>query len=132
MNEQRESVINALIQAIRNAAWEGDVVRISTEGARIIVDVLKGQDWISVKDRLPEEYTHVLVCEECHVDYPDAGMFDVKRSLVKEGYWSRGFDGGEGRGWYHCIQPDMAKKISGVTHWMPLPEMPEEVNDAAD
>ena len=88
--------------------------------------------WISIEDRLPEEYTHVLVCEECHVDYPDAGMFNVKRSLVKEGFWSRGFDGGKGRGWYFCIQPDMAKEISGVTHWMPLPEPPEEYKNEND
>lgn len=124
MNEQRESVINALMQAIRNATWEGDVVRVSTKAARIIVDVLKGQDWISVEDRLPPEHTHVLVCEEYFVDYPDDGVFDVKKSLVKEGYWSRGIDG-KGRGWYHCIRPDIAQGISGVTHWMPLPEMPE-------
>lgn len=81
-------------------------------------------NWISVKDRLPKERTHVLVCVEYSVDYPDNGEFDVKKSLVKEGYWSRGIKG-RGRGWYHCLQPDIAQWISGVTHWMPLPELPE-------
>lgn len=50
--------------------------------------------WISVKDRLPEDNTNVLVTD---------GL-NVFRSKV----WEKFFDMGP------------------VTHWMPLPEQPEE------
>ena len=61
-------------------------------------------DWISVKDRLPEEGRFVLVfCERFHNSSP---MFVSRR--LDFNYW-----GGLGRDF-------------GITHWMPLPEPPKE------
>lgn len=59
-------------------------------------------DWISVKDRLPEPETYVLV-------HSYGGRYDVLRLLEdsKRGW----YPGGLGLGW--------------TTHWMPLPAPPE-------
>lgn len=108
MNEQRERFINSLTQAIRNAAWEGDVVRIPTEAARIIVGLLKGQDWISVKDRLPERSGDVLVC--CGEHYMNVLSYSCRHKAFNA------FDD----------LPTSEDRIESVTHWMPLPEPPEE------
>ena len=123
MNEQRESVINALMQAIRNAAWEGDVVRVSTEAARIIIDVLKGQDWISVKERLPEEGVRVLAVKKLK-----DGRRDLALATCIPEYKHHDYVTGE-----DIVEPYwVCGGNNNITHWMPLPEMPEEVNDAAD
>ena len=117
MNEQRESVINALIQAIRNATWEGDVVRVSTEGARIIVDVLKGQDWISVKERLPEEGVRVLAVKKLK-----NGRRDLALATCIPEYKHHDYVTGE-----DIVEPYwVCGGNNNITHWMPLPEMPEE------
>lgn len=56
--------------------------------------------WISVKDRLPEEYERILTYDK---------YSDVKENRLLRSYpcvsWSYGFH---------------------VTHWMPLPESPKE------
>ena len=117
MNEQRESVINALIQAIRNAAWEGDVVRVSTEAARIIIDVLKGQDWISVKERLPEEGVRVLAVKKLK-----DGRRDLALATCIPEYKHHDYVTGE-----DIVEPYwVCGGNNNITHWMPLPEMPEE------
>ena len=59
--------------------------------------------WISVKDRLPEEFTNVLVCD-VHDDY--VGKWEYKRN----GIWDN-----EGFSFYS----------SDITHWMPLPQPPK-------
>ena len=123
MNEQRESVINALMQAIRNATWDGDVVRVSTEAARIIVDVLKGQDWISVKERLPAEGVRVLAVKKLK-----DGRRDLALATCIPEYKHHDYVTGE-----DIVEPYwVCGGNNNITHWMPLPEMPEEVNDAAD
>lgn len=62
--------------------------------------------WINVKDCLPEEHRFVLVAY--HDDY--LGM-DIGMGLVHEGKLML-CDGLAGPG--------------GITHWMPLPELPQE------
>lgn len=58
-------------------------------------------EWISVKERLPSYGERVLVTE-------GHGVFEAFLSISHN--WSRlGVD------W-----------VEGVTHWMPLPELPEE------
>ena len=62
--------------------------------------------WISVKERMPEDYVNVLIA-----------MTDVAGTFVAVAWReNNGWNDGEG-GW-----PD-----ENVTHWMPLPEPPEEV-----
>lgn len=117
MNEQRESVINALLQAIRNAAWEGDVVRVSTEAARVIIDVLKGQDWISVKERLPEEGVRVLAVKKLK-----DGRRDLALATCIPEYKHHDYVTGE-----DIVEPYwVCGGNNNITHWRPLPEMPEE------
>jgi hypothetical protein len=61
--------------------------------------------WISVKDRLPKEFGEpCIVYNGCSVQYGD--------------YYSDG-------SWYtpDCYE---SEEIRDVTHWMPLPEKPEE------
>ena len=68
------------------------------------------QEWISVKDRLPEIDKKVLVCDIDVEDEPVIHTYEL--SIDEDGYfWSD-----EGGWWidFEC-----------VTHWMPLPEPPE-------
>lgn len=114
---EREGVIDALTQARDIAMWEGDIVKISPEAIKIIIDMLKGQDWISVKDRLPEEGVRVLAVKKlkdgrrdlalatCILEYKHHDY--VTGEDIVEPYWVCGGN-------------------NNITHWMPLPEMPEE------
>lgn len=58
-------------------------------------------DWISVKDRLPEEGDDFLVCVKEKNGYC---YIDIMSFWIRVGEWS----------------------IEGVTHWMPLPELPKK------
>ena len=64
-------------------------------------------EWISVKDRLPETRGTYLVC---------AVFFEDARNLhVRTGYYDKV--------WYlDCCTNDYM-----ITHWMPLPSLPEEL-----
>lgn len=64
-------------------------------------------EWISVKDRLPEQFVSVIVYMPNEKPFP----------TVHEGYLA---DNGK---WYsaHCM-----RGIKEITHWMPLPEPPKE------
>lgn len=62
-------------------------------------------EWISIKNRLPENETHVLV-------------YDKDRDDVYVGYfYDNTFDDGRGT------------VTSWITHWMPLPPFPEPYNE---
>ncbi len=61
-------------------------------------------EWISVKERLPEERMNVLVCFGTH-------KYDVEIGWFDKGQW---YDDTE----YQNIN------LNNVTHWMPLPEIP--------
>lgn len=60
-------------------------------------------EWISVRDRIPPDQEEVLVC-----------------TLAKNGV--QNIDKG-----YWAIDHFIHRGRSQVTHWMPLPELPEEV-----
>lgn len=67
------------------------------------------QEWTSIYDRLPEIGKEVLVCNVS--DYR-VGTFSLQ--CDEDGfYWS------DGVGWWI--------EFEDVTHWMPLPELPKEV-----
>ena len=83
-----------------------------TKAAVMVLDGLPAADavpgrWISVKDRLPEPFETVLVQMPLENPLPTVG-------------W--GFIKGDGE-WY-CNHFNRDK--DEVTHWMPLPEPPEE------
>lgn len=83
-------------------------------------------NWISVKDRLPND-------ERCLV-LLRSGLHKAGRNLMEIAT----FYGG--KFYLYVSYRDGANgdlmtvpyKIDGVTHWMPLPEPPEEAKDAAD
>lgn len=86
------------------------------EGSEKIADLLiengvTVQEWISVDDRLPEEKVN------CIVHYKHA-------YCNNDGYWAIGFCFYDGE----KFQFNQAYK---VTHWMLIPNPPEEVNDGA-
>jgi len=60
--------------------------------------------WIKCSDRLPEEHKNVIVCLE-------NGWVGAARRMGHE--WYRGLFGG-------------STIMFSVTHWMPLPEPPED------
>ena len=77
----------------------------------LITNGVTVQEWISVDDRLPEEKVN------CIVHYKHA-------YCNNDGYWAIGFCFYDGE----KFQFNQAYK---VTHWMLIPNPPEEVNDGA-
>lgn len=72
-------------------------------------------EWISVKDRLPEEYDWVLVSV---VDWKNPKLRFVPHvAELRKGKWASQDDvEGDLETWAHIK----------VTHWMPLPDSPKE------
>lgn len=64
-------------------------------------------EWISVKDRLPEQDGEYIVAAKV-----GDNAFVEQSRFVKD---------------YYGLGPDWRKFASGeVTHWMPMPDFPEE------
>ena len=69
--------------------------------------------WISVEDRLPEEFVNVL----CYYEYFRYGDYNCMFRTIDRGYYGYGnWGAAPGQGYE-----------SNVLFWMPLPEPPEEV-----
>lgn len=66
------------------------------------LDFFKKHQWISVEERLPEHEDRVLVA--CRTK---KGAQSINLAYHSDGFW-------HGQG-----------SMSGVTHWMPLPDLPE-------
>ena len=72
-----------------------------------VTDNNVGSKWIPVTERLPEEFVSVIVCIPCEHPLP----------MVKEAYLANG-----------CWATKCAIFFDkDVTHWMPLPNPPKEV-----
>lgn len=86
---------------------EGECTSTLAKGALAYIQQLEAQAprWISVKERLPEKKQRVMV-------YTVQGAYRI-------GVFS--FVGDKGAVWFKCD-----KSCITVTHWMPLPEPPEE------
>jgi hypothetical protein len=67
--------------------------------------------WISVKDRMPENFQPVIVCCEDGKGQP----------IVEQGYKDIG-------DWWNIY----GTRTKYVTHWMPLPKAPQEVNKKSE
>ena len=98
-------VMEKLVELIESARYWGS--NTSEEIAEnLISNGVTVQEWISVKDRLPEEKVN------CIVHYKHA-------YCDNDDYWAIGicfYDGEK-------FRIDLSYK---VTHWMPLPELPKE------
>lgn len=72
---------------------------------------LRHSPWISVKDRLPEEDTKILIHTKLYgITLGNLGKFLPKGMA------------------FYCIDRGFIGHVDGnnVTHWMPLPSLPEE------
>lgn len=103
-----------LVEILKQAPFEGKVLdewwweeKIRRIADHLISNGVTVQEWISVEDRLPEEKVN------CIVHYRHA-------YCDNDGYWAIGFCCYDGEKFLF----DPAYK---VTHWMPLPEPPKEV-----
>ena len=87
------------------------IERLTAHCARLAEEIAVAQErtrWVPVDERLPEDPVHKVLI---FVPRPHGNIVDVGRYL--------GADGWVLEGWYLTQ--------SSVTHWMPLPEPPEEV-----
>ena len=93
---------------------------------RLIANGVTVQEWISVKDRLPEMGEHyqsedVLVCIDYRPDDPDT----TKDSYVSIDHVDFNCFG---QGWFSCERDDPRDGEPSpyfVTHWMPMPAQPK-------
>ena len=85
----------------------------------LVVNGVTVQEWISVKDRMPEEDgSYIIYIKPKCGGYPIKGCFaknggDYGEKIEGENVW---FDYDREYGFYY---------ISYVTHWMPLPKPPK-------
>lgn len=82
-------------------------------------------EWISVKERLPEKNGSYLTCN-------DSGMIDID-SFTLDAYKLDNYDfaryKGKKKALFYSYDSEWGYgEASAVTHWMPLPEKPIERN----
>lgn len=89
------------------------------EGAARLIDSIKTcdvqpiNDWISVKDRLPDDEKRYLICTESRRDKIEIAYYQPIGDKFSdyEPFW----------------QGDSCRFTTSVTHWQPLPKRPKEV-----
>lgn len=86
----------------------------------MIVERGRHMEWISVKDRLPEENGRYLVYKVCSY----GNYIDIAR-------WTSNYEGFEEHLndkaiWYKYDSEFGDYEIDGITHWMSLPESPKD------
>lgn len=105
-----------LFDRLRDELIVGFYVNYVIEAAPTL-DYVPQKQWISVKDRLPEESAIYLVV--------------VKEKYVFESQWNYHVDAASNYGdyiddyWDTFIDWDEGQEVH-VTHWMPLPKLPKE------
>ena len=88
----------------------------------IISNVVTVQEWISVKDRLPQEDGSYLVTIN---SFNGCKYIDV-RWFAKDGEIVDKYElAGQKNVWYYYDSEWGYISIDSVTHWMPLPEIPK-------
>ena len=121
---------------------------VERQADHLIAHGVTVQEWISVKDRLPENGVHVLLCCEVHGyggeivgKYICDGYYAEANKIVAYGASSDyACDYSEEddefylcEGWYetvkNCDNFNSVAVEDFVTHWMHLPEPPKEVEE---
>lgn len=120
----REKVIRLLRQFIHQFDGrdvEDEFVEDVLESAADMLEQDAKTGWISVKDRLPEHGKQVLLIA---YGWSDTTIYLGRlEHMSSETSWLTGFTSKESE-W--CLQGWSYLKEPLVTHWMPLPEPPEE------
>lgn len=94
-----------------------------TDCGRVVItrEFAPGCEWISVKDRLPEEYAYCLVFAKKEGTEPSP--FSIARQY--QGVWEMMSDEDESNA-VACGDLTWGMEGCEVTHWVPLPEPPKE------
>lgn len=103
--DKLHQAIDMAISALRSMPEAGKKnFRVITQADNKDMDAPTNSVWISVKDQLPERFKPVLICREKNgKPYVEQGYKDVCE-------------------WWKVY----GTRTKQVTHWMPLPEPPEE------
>ena len=109
---------DTLLDVFRNPynVWKGEVIEAM---ARELIARRKKDEWISVKDRLPEENELVIVMSVVTGEY---GIGRIEP--IGSGYYQWAVGEKDGVIYLH------GHSFNRITHWMPLPEPPEVTNDS--
>jgi len=105
---------DAMRESIRVEVQGAESLALKHELQKWVDDQPTVCDWISVKDRLPEHVGRYL----CYAgDHPLGGFcYIINFNPDAKEFWS--------------YERNMS--VSFITHWMPLPEPPEEVSVGAN
>lgn len=102
-----------LVEILKQAPFEGKVLdewwweeKIKRIADHLISNGVTVQEWISVKDRLPEAGGYVVCIAKRN---PFSGFMPMVARIEKNGW----------------ANPITEQYISEVTHWMPLPHPPK-------
>ena len=86
--------------------------------------MLGKEAWISVKDRLPDKNGNYLVVSDSPICRRIL-IASFAKNLEKIGMNTSPFRGKKRPGWYDYDCDWGFFEYDNVTHWLPLPEMPE-------
>lgn len=85
-------------------------------------------EWISVKDRLPDKKGRYLCCSKSLGNFGRGIVISLfVLDLAEFDHWSFDEDKDHRPGWTVYESECGFVEDKGITHWMPLPELPEEV-----
>ena len=88
----------------------------------LIANGVTVQEWISIKDRLPEKDGSYLVVSNYFGNHQSINV----RSFAKAGETVSEYDlAGEKNVWYRYDIECGYLSINSITHWMPLPQLPK-------
>ena len=108
MMDVREKLVDLIIDAKRTDPETGSFTEYLAD--HLISNGVTVQEWISVKDRLPEAGGYVVCIAKRN---PFSRLMPMVAKIEKNGW----------------VNPMTEQYISEVTHWMPMPVAPEVKND---
>jgi len=83
-------------------------------------------EWINIKDKLPNHHDIILVCSITGIGVSTfVDSIEMNKSLIVNGFGNECVDT-EKHPYYFVSNELRGHTFNGVTHWMPLPEKPYE------
>lgn len=118
MNYINEALIESLRSPSRTIGLQDALRALETEQTVDAATIIQS-GWISVKDKMPEDSGDYIVLNDGRIE-----IAPYDKEAAQEGFYPFGYEDKEideiGNTLIDWIE------ISGVTHWMPLPEPPQE------